>query len=531
MEALQLEKYYLDLEEAILCRNGDFSALYVNICSLRDLVGEHAYLARRRTVEALADVLSGRRHDSQKQALFLYKEAAGILTKMGEGNGVDEASARQAISALTRIVFETKGYAHRAAAEALGSLPVCVAGPNLDFKVDGDVPTVTVAELLSSQGIKAPSTFFSAGRSLVFRNTKTAGLFVIKMARAQDTPGQLKNEAAWMEYLQREPYMSRANCTVPHPVEIDRSHLFKVRCGEMVKFLCKQVHPERYAVGFHAPPGYFSYVNDGLQAPHFKRTVLKNTWVLGKLTAAGIVHTAPIPLFHNRVQRDRRSDNGIYQWPRAGRLDRWLYSCSYPNFGLSGIRDFEHLISFRGKSRLLYEQIGSHFLSFLLVVGSYFRNKDRTRVGVDQRGRPIDARELFDRVLLRELIDTIFKSYYVGFVGKKFSGKFLINCDRLTSRMVEEMGVDRHMVEVLRIADQNQMSDEEFRDFLLDRGLAPGEIAGLRRGAREIEILTGPHLGGFNDRISLPELIEFVATAAALCIAGKFQEDKREQPT
>jgi hypothetical protein len=33
---------------------------------------------------------------------------------------------------------------------------------------------------------------------------------------------------------------------------------------------------------------------------------------------------------------------------------------------------------------------------------------------------------------------------------------------------------------------------------------------------------TGPHLGAFNNRISLPELTELVAAGAALCIAGRF---------
>ncbi len=37
---------------------------------------------------------------------------------------------------------------------------------------------------------------------------------------------------------------------------------------------------------------------------------------------------------------------------------------------------------------------------------------------------------------------------------------------------------------------------------------------------------TGPHLGGFNERKSLPELIKFFETASAYCIAGKYWEEK-----
>lgn len=88
--------------------------------------------------------------------------------------------------------------------------------------------------------------------------------------------------------------------------------------------------------------------------------------------------------------------------------------------------------------------------------------------------------------------------------------------------MIEEMGVDRHMVEVLRAVDQRQMSDGQFREFLVERGYSEHQAAGFSKGEKDIEILTGPHLGGFNDRISLPELIEFVALASALCMAGKY---------
>jgi hypothetical protein len=84
------------------------------------------------------------------------------------------------------------------------------------------------------------------------------------------------------------------------------------------------------------------------------------------------------------------------------------------------------------------------------------------------------------------------------------------------------MGVDRHMEEILRPADQNEMTDEEFKSFLKRRGLSAEKINAFRRGAKEIVINSGPHLGEFNHSISLPELIEAVATMSSLCIAGKY---------
>ncbi|RLC26278.1 MAG: hypothetical protein DRH21_02575 [Deltaproteobacteria bacterium] len=71
----------------------------------------------------------------------------------------------------------------------------------------------------------------------------------------------------------------------------------------------------------------------------------------------------------------------------TGRLDAWLHSCRYPNFGPTGIRDFEHLITLKSKSQKLYEYIGSHILSILLVIGSYFRNHEAERFGLDEQGK------------------------------------------------------------------------------------------------------------------------------------------------
>ena len=88
--------------------------------------------------------------------------------------------------------------------------------------------------------------------------------------------------------------------------------------------------------------------------------------------------------------------------------------------------------------------------------------------------------------------------------------------------MIDEMGVDRHMEEILRAVDQQQMTDQEFSKFLGERGYSENEIKDFKRGDEDITLYTGPHLGGFNERISLPELTEFVGTISALCIAGRY---------
>jgi hypothetical protein len=91
--------------------------------------------------------------------------------------------------------------------------------------------------------------------------------------------------------------------------------------------------------------------------------------------------------------------------------------------------------------------------------------------------------------------------------------------------MIEEMGVDRYMEEILRVVDQKEMSDEGFRKFLGERGYSEDQMRGFKKGVEDITIYTGPHLGGFNERISLPELIESVETMSALCIVGRYYRE------
>ncbi len=130
-----------------------------------------------------------------------------------------------------------------------------------------------------------------------------------------------------------------------------------------------------------------------------------NARLLAVLASCGIVHLAPIALFHNRIQSDRRRDQGRYEWFRGGRLDR-------------------------------------------------------------------------------------------------------------------------NMVEVLRVADQKQMSLASFRLFLDRRGY-PGRD--WRKGEADIVIHTGPHLGAFNRPISVPDLIEAVGTVSAFCITGRFWRQKFDE--
>ena len=87
---------------------------------------------------------------------------------------------------------------------------------------------------------------------------------------------------------------------------------------------------------------------------------------------------------------------------------------------------------------------------------------------------------MHEKDFLKDLIYKIFSNYYRGFVSLDFQGGFPIDMEAFVSRMIDEMGVDRHMEEILRPADQNEMTDEEFKSFLRRRGFSIEEIRSFR---------------------------------------------------
>ena len=524
MTAADLERQRILSENTLMDGAYDFTAKYLAVYFLQSLVETNPEVIRRQTISILQKVLTDYEFRHQTQAYFMYKEVANTLCAIIIHS---KHLAEAALDTLKNLLLETEGHPHRAAAEALGSLPFSVRGPRISASTQKLTPGVTWEQIIHETGLDVTGRPRLVGRSLVARLSDGDHHLVVKLARAGESPEALVHESLWMEYLQDQSRRFSVRFNVPVAVRIKGSRLFRMHCLPTERPDKDPLHPKGYAIGFIADKEYFSYPNESekekrLTSEEFRDVISRNAWLLGKLTSMGIVHSAPIPLFHNRVQRQRRRDRGLYEWPRAGRLDRWLESCMYPNLGVTGIRDFEHFISFRGGSHVLYRHIGIHMLSLMLILGSYFRNKDGRRVGFDSNGRPVDARDLFDKKQLKVLITEIFRSYYRGFVANDFEGNLPIDLDRLASRMIDEMGVDRYMEEVLRVADQNQMTNEEFEAFLRKRRFSAEKIKSLRKGAGDIVINSGPHLGEFNHHISLPELIEAVGTMSCLCIAGRY---------
>lgn len=520
-------KELLALEGALVDQALDFTSAYMAVRDVHDLVGTHPQVIRSETISALKKTIENPVHASQKQALFFYREAADTLVSIGTSSSTERDVARLAITTLKSLVRTTVGSQNRAVAESIGSLPLLVRGPSIDVGPQDEIPCIAWEELARRGGVPASSTPTVAGRSLFAPIDGMGRLLVVKLASVDGSLEMMQREILWMEHLRSRSYCAPLCFDVPQPLRVDSKCLFRLKelPGGMNGNL--KVRQELYAIGFIAPNDYFLYLNGpreetGLCLSRFKDALFRNAWLMAALAAEGIIHSAPIPLFHNRVQRNRRADLGLYEWPRGGRLDRWLHSCRYPNFGLSGLRDFEHFVSSNGDGSKLYQHIGSHILSLLLVAASYFRYQDPQRVGLDPKGRAIDARDLFDREVLTEMVVGVVRHYYHGFVGTQMSDEMPFDCRELVTRMVEEMGVDRHMEEILRVADQERMTEEEFEEFLGSRGYSWEDIRHMKKGVEDVIIHTGPHLGAFNGRISLPELTELLATVSALCIAGKY---------
>lgn len=509
----------------------DFSAAFLKVQDLRHVVHCSPEIVDHGTVRLLRKLLTHEPYQAQRQAYFFSRETALVLRDLVEGSPRLDVAVH-ARRVLERLCIETQGACQRASCEALGALSVSVAPAFLPPDTNPeDVPTMSLNHPCFRTWVSgAQKPWHRCGRSLWAYNPASGRLFIVKTAGEPEAARALSREIHWMRLLQENPHLVDGETVeLPQPLSAEGPWLFQLESLEGLGLPRACSEPHRgpvWAITFTAPPGYFAYPNQPRNGSMpskaaFLSTMVRSARVLGLLASSGIVHTAPIPLFHNRVQRHRREDRGLYRWPQGGRLDRWLESCDYPNFGESGVRDLEHLEPVGTGGFSLHEAIGMHFLSFCLVAGSYFRNRDRRLRGRQPDGTIVDVREWFDGAFLGKVIESVFRAYYKAFSGGDAPPDTPADLDRLSQRMIEEMGVDRHMEEILRVADQELMTDEEFWAFLEERGYSPQDARRFVRGKEDIVLLTGPHLGAFNDRISLPEMIHFVGAAAALCLSGR----------
>ena len=504
----------------------DFIAKYHAVTDLRQLARKQPGVLDDITISALEQLLQSTAFRKVRQAYVLFREAASVMTDMATAPG-NNGMGPKALASLNRLLLMTDGHAHRGVAEALGNLPVSIKRPLPIDNRRPSPPSISWTRLLGASGLAINGTPWFIGRSLVAKTSEKHHLFVVKLAKKGDTAAGLAKEISWMERLEQSEFGIDCRFHIPLPLLFGNQRVFRINRIPVSLPVAVNRHSDGLAIAFIAHRDYFVYPNQlGSDGDAAREVLKRSALLLGRLAASGVIHDAPIPLFHNRTQRLRREDQGRYQWFRSGRLDQWLDSCAFPNFGLSGLRDFEHLEPFDGDSRILYRHIGSHFLSLLLVAGSHFRCRDKAKAGWDRNGKPVDARHLFDRQFRAvpgryEPGDPGSQRFHARRRGPSENQLVVSN----SGRMIEEMGVDSYMTELLRQADQKALTDGEFFGFLMERGYSAEQLKGLKRGEKDILISSGPHLGDFNRQISLPELITGVAAMSAVCIAGRFANE------
>jgi len=551
----------------------DFQAAYLAVQRLAAVAKERPAEVTPESVDALAGLLATAPHARQTQARFLYRDAAAVLLDLCRGAPDPDLAARAYGAVQTALA--RPGKPRMAAAEAVGDLPLSVRGPRLAAPDQVDPPgppgppdqadpdrvapeavRLSFARVLEMAAVTATAAAAAAvakdadaaaasritpscgqiaraGRTLIAPLGHGGRVAAVKFLRQGEDPAGLALEAAWMDHLGAEACHMPVPFHVPVPVRAMGQAVLRITDAPLARLgLDPAGLAGGLAMAYVARDDYFRYPNEhgphgGLSGQELVDVLARCALLFGRLAARGIVHTAPIPLFHNRVQRQRRSDAGLYDWRRMGRLDQWLASTRFPNFGSSGLRDFEHFTSHAGPTGPLYRRMGDHLLGMALVAGSYFRFKDPGRVGLCDDGSPVDARELFDAGLFSQALTAVFTGYYQGFTGRAPAGELPFEPLGLAARLIEEMGVDRHMLEFLRVADQEAMDDAAFVEFLVRRGTPREQAAAMRRGVSDVALPTGPHLGEFNGRISAPEMIEFTACAAAACVAGRYFADNR----
>lgn len=522
----------LRFEELILTDSrAEFPARYIAACNLRRLVAAAPEEVPVETIRTLEQLMVDPHLLRERQSFFFFRETAGCLAALM--TGANDTLTHQARRSLQGLLRHASGSSHRAATEALGSLPLPLSPPRPAPFPDSASGETNWQALLRRFDLTPDGIPIFAGRSLIQPLAAGEKLLVAKFCRHNESSSGLRDEITWMATLSRFRATLPAGFHVPRPLVGDATSFFRITDLPVPPPIEASLRQPLTAILYIARQDYFTYANEPDNFTDFAQArdiIGRNSLILGHLSGRGIVHTAPIPLFHNRVQRHRREDHGLYNWPLAGRLDQWLASCRFPNMGMTGARDFEHFIAVEQSGERFYWHIGSHFLSLLLVAASFFRNRNKALTGLDPAGQPVDARSLFDRDHLRQVLETIFLSYYQGFTGEDYQGELPVDFDTLAERMIEEMGVDRHMEEILRQVDQQQMNDEEFYDFLEARGLPQAQARRAVRGVADIVLHTGPHLGGFNQQISIPELISATATMAATCVLGRYFHDPASTP-
>jgi len=340
---------------------------------------------------------------------------------------------------------------------------------------EAEAKTVDLEDILSEWGA---TNFEAKGRTLTANIGKD--FLAIKLGVRPGDGEKLLTESIVQNYLYRYSMDLGLSSRFPHPLSAEKCERSPFRLSGIPYDIMKELElsSDPLAICYLADSEYFRYLNfSSLSIDEMGDGLVLCSRDLAKLTAMGVIHTALIPLFHNREQINTRIDQGLYQWwaKVAGRLDRWRESCLYPNLRLSGLADFEHVeIHSQISSEDLQHFIGNQLLSISLVLGSYFRNRGEC-----------------NQKAASKILKDCFLNFHREFTHTDSLINDCIDWDHLAIRMCEEMEKDKYMNAIIR----------------------GGGLYG-----DNIEKSTGPHLGLFNGPFPLPELIRAIHIVSLFAI-------------
>ncbi len=444
------------------------------------------------------------------------------------------------IEALKALIADasTNLSIRRRAAEALGDMlnTTVFSFPEIDlnnyYERPDEHPIISWEEFLDALGLDRKIKPVIEDRTLILDISDEEEIRV-KLGMEGSYLVAHAREAQWLLWIKENRERLGLKSTYPEPVKVRGEYVFRLKDLPFEMPDGIKLDDGGYATALKYKREFFLNDPSNVSPEELKEGIRKASYDMGRLASLGIFHASLIPLFHNRLQR--RDDSGFYEWWQGGRLDRWLTSCEKPNVGRDGLRDTEHLLQY-GNFGTFKRAVEKEFFSLALVIGSYFRNRDRGRVGLTKEGEdrraeygamqiytsePLntlvttDARDLFDKSLLKDALYIALSSYYEGLFGRPWA-HLPFDLDNLSDGMIEEMGIDKYMSEILRPRTQREMSQEEFHDCLRKGGCSEAEIRRLTKGLGDIYMITGPHLGRFNGDFSIPELLDVVIILGAL---------------
>ncbi|MCG2758891.1 MAG: hypothetical protein L6263_10715, partial [Desulfobacteraceae bacterium] len=262
MCAWDLGQERIRLENTLNNTDLDFSATFMTVNELNSFAHSHPDNVRLETISTLQKILKNLKYAKQTQSIFLYRAAANALSSILVNN-TDISLSLPAISALKNILNTGLDVNHRAAAEAMGSLPLFIKGPKIDEERAELTPVVKWEEILIRNSFTPSRPPIMIGRSLVSAIDGGQKLIVLKLALSKNPIGSLNREANWMKYLSSNGNPFFVEFRIPFPLKINGSYLFRLK---NIPAAIRQQnaafnYKNSYAICFIAHNDYFTYPN------------------------------------------------------------------------------------------------------------------------------------------------------------------------------------------------------------------------------------------------------------------------------